>query len=178
MEEEKPVTKLKDVSDKIIYVRKKPIQLRAVEIPHRVKIETREGTLYGEEGDYLLEGIDFEVYPVGKSIFFRTYDILNGDEEKEPVPPFRYPDEERVEKHKENVEREFKATKDEEIPDVPPDKEELILAQIYKKDGKVSIRHSKSASQFEIFGFLTAYLEAFANDLVGSFEPSEDFELY
>lgn len=166
MEEEKPVTKLKDVSDKIIYVRKKPIQLRAVEIPHRVKIETREGTLYGEEGDYLLEGIDFEVYPVGKSIFFRTYDILNGDEEKEPVPPFRYPDEERVEKHKENVERE------------PPDKEELILAQIYKKNGIVSIKHSKSASQFEIFGFLTAYLEAFANDLVNSFDPSEEFELY
>lgn len=148
---------------------KKPIQLRAVEIPHRIKIETREGALYGEKGDFLLEGIDFEVYPIGRDIFYRTYDILENDfypDPKKLQELRKKPDEERLEKHKENVER------------VVNDKEEVVLAQIVKKDGKIGIKHSKSAQQFEVFGFLTVYLEAEAQHMINQLESNDEFELY
>lgn len=164
--ETKTVKSLKDIEGEVIHVMKKPLQLRAKQLKYEIEIETREGTLKGYEGDYLLEGIDFEVYPVDKSIFFRTYNILNGNL-----------DEEMVEKHKENVERDVKT----EIPAKPPaepDKEEIMLAQIYKKNGIVSIRHSKSAGQFEVFGFLTAYVEALGNDLIAGFEPTDEWELF
>ena len=161
MEEE--IKSLKDVAGDIIYVMKKPIQLRAKQLTERVRIKTREGTLYGDDGDFLLEGIDFEVYPVGKSIFYRTYDILDGDE---------------IEPKKQPKEKKIKEDKPENLIEINEDKEEVILARIVKKDGNLSIQHSKSASQFEVFGFLTIYIEAFAMDMANSLEGDTDFEIF
>lgn len=154
------VKSLKDVAGEVIYCKKKPLQLRAKELQERIKIETREGTLYGEAGDFLLEGIDFEVYPVAKSIFFRTYDILNGEPDLDETDE----DDELIEKHREAFERE--------------EKEEVLLAQIYKKDGNISIRHSKSASQFEVFGFLKCYIKLMEKQLVSEFQGTEGWDLF
>ena len=134
---EKIVEKLNDVDGEIEIWKKRPVQIRTVKLKEKVAIKTREGTLYGEAGDFLIEGIKGEVYPIGEEIFYKTYDKVQENE-----------------------------------------KEEIVLAQVFKKDGKISIRHSKSAGQFEVFGFLTCYIEALGVELINGFEPSDEFELF
>jgi hypothetical protein len=66
--------------------RKKPIVIRFREViprKHRgVDVEceivyTREGMITGyPDEDFIIEGIDGEVYPIKKDIFYRTYDVL------------------------------------------------------------------------------------------------------
>jgi len=134
---EKIVKKLSDVDGEIKRWKKRPVEIRAVQLKEKVAIKTREGTLYGEKGDFLIEGIKGEIYPCGKSIFFQTYDVVN-----------------------------------------PDAKEEIIMAQIVKKDGNLTMKHSKSAGQFEIFGFLSCYIQAIEMDMINSFEGDDNFELF
>ena len=48
------------------------------------KIETREGALYAFCGrDYVIKGIQGELYPIDKKIFAETYDILDGEKKNE-----------------------------------------------------------------------------------------------
>ena len=68
------VEKLSDVPGKPRNWRKKPVVVRAVELTERVRIKTREGELTGEPGDFLIEGIEKEIYPCAREIFFRTYE--------------------------------------------------------------------------------------------------------
>lgn len=56
--------------------RKRPIHIRVVELTERIQINTREGSLIGEPGDFLAEGINGEIYPIGREIFFKTYDFI------------------------------------------------------------------------------------------------------
>jgi hypothetical protein len=56
------------------HYRKRPVVVQAKELEQRVEIETREGTVVGEPGDYLLVGVDAEVYPCDPEIFDATYD--------------------------------------------------------------------------------------------------------
>ena len=56
--------------------------------------------------------------------------------------------------------------------------EELVLAKIIKKDGLLSIKNSKSANMFEVFGFLVCYLDQLQEELQSSFESDNDYELY
>jgi hypothetical protein len=58
--------------------RKKPIIVHAVQmnLPEGFKVETLEGVMYGNPGDYLMFGVDGEKYPCAKDIFERTYDVL------------------------------------------------------------------------------------------------------
>jgi len=58
------------------------------------------------------------------------------------------------------------------------EKEEVVLGQIVKKDGIITMKHSKSASVYEIFGFLAVYLEALEMDLISGFEATDEFELF
>lgn len=39
------------------------------------EIDTREGTLKGEPGDWIAKGPEGEVYPIGNSIFQKTYEL-------------------------------------------------------------------------------------------------------
>ena len=57
---------------------KRRIVVWAVELKERVKIKTREGILYGEVGDFLIQGIQDEIYPCGRDIFFKTYEEVEG----------------------------------------------------------------------------------------------------
>ena len=54
--------------------RKKPIEVEAYQITEKKEIQTREGTLYGYPGDWIVTGIQGEIYPVGKEIFEATYE--------------------------------------------------------------------------------------------------------
>ncbi len=71
------VEKLDELIDQCGYPKKyvkKPIVIKAIMLRERVKIKTREGVLIGEVGDFLIEGIEGEIYPCGNKIFFKTYD--------------------------------------------------------------------------------------------------------
>ena len=56
--------------------RKLPVIIRSVKLKKRVQIKTREGVLVGEIGDFLIEGVQKEVYLCGRKIFFKTYEAV------------------------------------------------------------------------------------------------------
>lgn len=60
--------------------RKKPVVIDAVRLTRRVEIETLEGIMVGQPGDWLITGIEGEQYPCKDSIFRATYETLNGEE--------------------------------------------------------------------------------------------------
>ena len=39
-----------------------------------IRINTREGSIYGQPGDWLIQGVRGEVYPCGDEIFRETYE--------------------------------------------------------------------------------------------------------
>lgn len=53
---------------------KKPVVIEAERLDERVEIDTREGTIVGEPGDWLITGVEGEVYPCGDQIFRQTYE--------------------------------------------------------------------------------------------------------
>ena len=58
--------------------KKKPVVVNAIELKEKVNIHTREGVLFGYPGDFVIEGIEGEVYPCGKDIFWKTYEENEG----------------------------------------------------------------------------------------------------
>jgi len=52
---------------------KKPIPVKAIQMDEIFTVETLEGILIGNPGDYLIEGIEGELYPCKKEIFEKTY---------------------------------------------------------------------------------------------------------
>jgi hypothetical protein len=57
---------------------KKPITVEYREVNNPCEeIYTREGILYAHrDEDYIIRGIDGELYPIKKNIFIKTYDII------------------------------------------------------------------------------------------------------
>ncbi len=53
---------------------KKPIPINCVQMQEEFEVETLEGTLRGRAGDYLMMGVNGELYPCAKEIFEKTYD--------------------------------------------------------------------------------------------------------
>lgn len=64
------------VRDEWLLVEKRPVQVHAKRLTRRVEIETREGTVVGEPGDFLMVGIEGEVYPCDPEIFDETHRVL------------------------------------------------------------------------------------------------------
>ncbi|OYT63025.1 hypothetical protein B6U67_03720 [Methanosarcinales archaeon ex4484_138] len=60
---------------------KKPMVVKAVQMPDDFKVTTLEGVVYGKAGDYLMIGVEGERYPIRKEIFEKTYEWV-GDSEK------------------------------------------------------------------------------------------------
>ena len=55
--------------------RKKPIVIQAVQMNYEFRVKTLEGDYkLGKPGDYLMSGIDGELYICDKDIFERSYD--------------------------------------------------------------------------------------------------------
>lgn len=59
--------------------RKKPVVIEAVQLTRRVQIETPEGTMTGNPGDWLITGVNKEQYPCKDDIFQRTYEPVEED---------------------------------------------------------------------------------------------------
>jgi hypothetical protein len=55
---------------------KKPIAIRCIQIDEPFKVETLEGTMQGQKGDWLMVGVHGEMYPIDNSIFEKTYNLL------------------------------------------------------------------------------------------------------
>ena len=69
----KVVKKLTDVKRDWEWYQKKPVQVKAVELVEEIEIHTREGVLKGYPGDFLIQGVEGEIYPCDKTIFWKTY---------------------------------------------------------------------------------------------------------
>ena len=59
---------------------KKPVTIEAYQTDEEVEIKTLEGTMTANKGDYIIKGIQGELYPCKPDIFKQTYDIkLDGE---------------------------------------------------------------------------------------------------
>ena len=56
--------------------RKRPVIIDAVQLTERVEIETLEGVMIGEVGDWLITGVKGEMYPCKPDIFEMTYEAV------------------------------------------------------------------------------------------------------
>ncbi|MBS6685221.1 hypothetical protein [Thomasclavelia spiroformis] len=57
-------------------VRKKPVIVEAYQTDRTVYIDTLEGRMKAEKGDWIITGINGEQYPCKPDIFEKTYDII------------------------------------------------------------------------------------------------------
>ncbi|MBT8272380.1 MAG: hypothetical protein KJO77_01150 [Bacteroidia bacterium] len=55
---------------------KKPIPIRCIQIDEAFEVETMEGIMQGKKGDWLMVGIDGEMYVCDADIFNRTYNLI------------------------------------------------------------------------------------------------------
>lgn len=60
--------------------RKRPVEVQYREVHERQEIDTREGTLIAEPGDYLIKGVEGEIYPIDPDIFEQTYERIIADD--------------------------------------------------------------------------------------------------
>lgn len=55
---------------------KKPIPVRCIQMEEAFEVETLEGLMKGQPGDWLMIGVNGEMYPCAKNIFEKTYDLI------------------------------------------------------------------------------------------------------
>lgn len=58
---------------------KKPIPVEVFQTKKHMDIETLEGTMHADPGDYIITGSEGETWPVKKEIFEKNYQILKED---------------------------------------------------------------------------------------------------
>ncbi len=58
-----------------VNAKKRPIVIKCCQINEEFEVETLEGTMRGNPGDYLMIGVNGEMYPCAKDIFEKTYDL-------------------------------------------------------------------------------------------------------
>lgn len=56
---------------------KKPIAIKARRMDVAFSVETLEGTMDGNIGDYLMTGVNGELYPCAGEIFEKSYDVID-----------------------------------------------------------------------------------------------------
>ena len=56
--------------------KKKPIAIRCKQIHEPFEVVTMEGVMQGKKGDWLMVGVNDEMYACDREIFEKTYDIL------------------------------------------------------------------------------------------------------
>ena len=54
--------------------RKKPVVIEAYQTDKEIDIPTLEGTMHASVGDYIIRGVNGELYPCKPDIFEKTYD--------------------------------------------------------------------------------------------------------
>jgi len=58
---------------------KRPVVVRAIRMPDDFEVETLEGVMRGKKGDWLIQGVEGELYPCKDEIFRKTY-VRKGEE--------------------------------------------------------------------------------------------------
>ncbi len=59
--------------------RKKPVIIEAYQTDKEMDIETLEGTMHADVGDYIITGVKSEQYPCKPDIFEATYEKVADD---------------------------------------------------------------------------------------------------
>lgn len=54
--------------------KKKPVLIQAYQTDEEIEIETLEGTMKANKGDFIIRGVKGELYPCKPDIFYETYD--------------------------------------------------------------------------------------------------------
>lgn len=60
--------------------KKKPVVIQALRLECDVEIKTLEGVMTGNNGDWLIKGVDGEFYPCKHEIFKKTYEAVKAKE--------------------------------------------------------------------------------------------------
>lgn len=63
-----------------IRVRKKPVEVEAWKTDRKIYIETLEGTMEARPGDWIIRGVNGELYPCKPDVFEKTYEIIDKGE--------------------------------------------------------------------------------------------------
>lgn len=61
----------------MVKYRKKPVVIDAYQTDEEVIIETLEGTMKANPGDWIIKGVQGELYPCKPDIFEQTYELAN-----------------------------------------------------------------------------------------------------
>ncbi len=56
--------------------KKKPIAIRCAKIDEAFDVQTMEGLMQGKAGDWLIVGVNDEMYLIDDEIFHKTYDLV------------------------------------------------------------------------------------------------------
>ncbi len=70
--------------------RKKPVVVHVRDAVPGEEVFTREGLTLAKDDDLVMRGIDGELYPIGRDLFARTYDLLDREEslpDERKLPP-------------------------------------------------------------------------------------------
>jgi hypothetical protein len=54
--------------------RKRPVTVHAIQMQRPFDVQTLEGVMHGNAGDWLIEGVSGELYPCKPDIFAKTYE--------------------------------------------------------------------------------------------------------
>ena len=60
-------------------VKKKPLIVHAFKMTEDFSVITLEGTMLGKPGDYLMKGVNNELYVCQKDIFEKTYEVIKDE---------------------------------------------------------------------------------------------------
>jgi hypothetical protein len=59
--------------------RKRPVTIWAYQTDEEIDIETLEGTMHANKGDWIIKGVKGEIYPCKPDIFNMTYEPIGED---------------------------------------------------------------------------------------------------
>ena len=69
-----PINDIYNEDSQVKKYRKKPVTIEAYQTDEEIEIETLEGTMKANKGDYIITGIHGEQYPCKPDIFKETYE--------------------------------------------------------------------------------------------------------
>lgn len=75
MNDRKVIGKIEE--DKFQDYTKKPVTIQAYQTEEELEIETREGVMKANKGDFIIKGVEGELYPCKPDIFAKTYTKTN-----------------------------------------------------------------------------------------------------
>ena len=68
-------TKRTDIQQEWQQAIKKPIAINCIQIDTEFQVKTMEGVMQGKPGDWLIEGVEGELYACDNTIFKKTYNL-------------------------------------------------------------------------------------------------------